>query len=1322
MNARNINVLLTGNASQLRSTLVAAGNDVKKFDKTVESSGASTSRAAKIWGVAAKAGVLVLAASLIYAAGAAVGFERRMRNVNSISGLSEGALRSLGDEVRSMSEQLPQSANELAEGLYDIASSGFQGADGLTVLRSSAEAASAGLTTTATSAKAIVAVLNAYGMTAADAAHVSDVLFQGVNVGVMSFEELAGTVGDFVGMAAAAGISIEETTAAMAAMTLAGISAAESGTSLNRLMQSLIQPSKSLAQMFSSWGYESGEAAVNALGLRGVMERLRESTGGNVTALLTLFPEIRAARGAFALMANDGKNYAKASKAMADADEGQGATKRALAEQMKSLSAQWELFVNWVNSAAISIGMKVLPALNDLLDGAKNVGSSIGSFVADAADALAPFFDDLISTFEDLWSTAQKVAEALGPTVKLLLQMAGGSILGMLMVLGKTLSFAADMADRFSGVITAVVVALGVMKAASVGGAGLAALGALWERVAYQATLAKLAFRQAAEAAALQGASQGGQFMAGLKGLGLNPITAALAAFTVAVVGVGSAMAREKGKAKAWAKEFRAALDIDPNNLYSVRDAVKKTGDEMDKLQKKAGTDHGWHALRELSQLVNPWESNGITEARERFEELEKQQVKNVKREEILRANTRKLAEAYGMTAGEAARFAKRNKIDLGGSFMDVNDIVDKTDKKIRDHGKQLGRNAQEMKAFSEMSIEAMEEAAKAETDFLDEVQKGLQSSQDIVSKFGKEGVGAQGLKEFYDDALKQTNDFSANVSRAVQMGLDPNVLKRILTAGPAEAGKLLENIVGDSTGAMIDLVNNAEAALAEANARLLEMARITHRATTAESQTMVEDAATAMKISMLTMEKGANTSAENIARSLGIGIDDVTRIADEYGIVVERVNGQPIDPKINPKGAKELAASLKEVEDNLRAFSKVDPKVKVAADIQDPVAKFQALRDIALEYVNSNPTTKAKFESLDAEGKMQYLVGLIGDGSLWTAYAQLNTEGLSDAAQRVRSALMAIVSTDPTAIAYLDTHNADENVAFLKRKLMEYAQLHPEAQADVATALAELDFQTLNGWATAWGGRSETADANVQVNGQGEAERILANLTRDRVARINVAVSGGVGSALDKLGGGRWGAIRGFRYGGTATPAHVTNRELFRYGEPETGGEAFIPRKGHKGRSLMVLDRAAGWYGMQVVPMAKGGLNFSGPASKAAPKAKEVSEAWQKWYDALPQLNRDIYDAGVARANSRVRAKKFHPQRFPWAQRLGPTPAEPARYGNGSGSTTHVFVQATTQINAPVYGVHDLEKAIDKGVTKSVEKNYGKFSKSVRNGEDARK
>lgn len=444
-----------------KTQMAQASASVKGFHDDAQRAASNSASQTRKAGLAmAGIGVAAVAAAAA-SAKAAASLETRMQNVATIWTDASVTIAEAGNRVVEMSQELPQSANNLAEGLYDIASSGFQGAAGLEVLSVSAKAASAGLTSTGTAAKGITAVLNAYGLTADSAATVSDVLFQTVNLGVVTFEELSSQLGDFVGSAAVANINIRDSATAFATMTLNGISAAEAGTSMNRVIQTLIQPGEELAATLKAMGYESGVAALEAVGLQGVMTGLVKQTGGGAEAMSGLFTEIRSLRGALALTSNAGENYARVAAIMNDESKLLGATQAALDEQSKSTSYQFQILKNSIVAAAIDFGQALLPAMKLV----------VGIF----------------QTAIDLWN------EAPGP-LKIIVGIAGGlavtivSLTGAFLLLAPSLSAASGgMAALTAGFAAAATGARGLLAAMGpVGwiaagiGAGLTVLTGIW--------------------------------------------------------------------------------------------------------------------------------------------------------------------------------------------------------------------------------------------------------------------------------------------------------------------------------------------------------------------------------------------------------------------------------------------------------------------------------------------------------------------------------------------------------------------------------------------------------------------------------------------------------------------------------------------------------------------------------------------------------------------------------------------------------------------------------------------------------------------------
>lgn len=322
-------------------------------------------RMGKQLATAAKYGALAAAVGIGVAVKKAIDFDKAMRNVNSIAQLNEKAFGRVRDKVLELAGPTAQAPKTLAAGLYDLVSSGFDAQESLKILAKSARAATAGLTTTEISTAAVAAVLNAYHLAAGQAGDVSDVLFQIVNRGVISFESLASEIGDVLPFSASLGVSLREVGASIATMTKSGISGPETMTRIKAVMVSMLKPSKDLSTVIKEQGYESGEAMIKTLGFQGTLDSLFTAVDGSKTALAALFPNIRALGGALALTGENSRGASEDLKGMQDAS---GATAKALSQQSKSIAYQWQQLTATAEVLAIEFGSKLLPAIGDVID------------------------------------------------------------------------------------------------------------------------------------------------------------------------------------------------------------------------------------------------------------------------------------------------------------------------------------------------------------------------------------------------------------------------------------------------------------------------------------------------------------------------------------------------------------------------------------------------------------------------------------------------------------------------------------------------------------------------------------------------------------------------------------------------------------------------------------------------------------------------------------------------------------------------------------------------------------------------------------------
>jgi TP901 family phage tail tape measure protein len=461
----NLQLILSARDANLGPVLGKASGEVRGFGREVDAASKKTESAGTSMKTKLAVGGVAVAAALGYAVKSAAEFDSSMHNVNSLMGLNEKQFKSLERQVLSLSTRLPQSSTELAKGLYEISSSGFTGAKGLDVLKSAATAASAGLTDTETSADAIVGVLHSYGLQASDSKEVSDKLFQSVNLGVLSFHDLAQGIGNVVPMAAAAKVPLNDVLAAIDTMTRTGIKAPEAFTSLNQVITKLLNPTTSMQKAFHTLGYESGASALQSKGLAGVLSDLTGLTGGSADATVKLFGDVRAARGAFALGAQDGKLYNNMIKQQG---EYAGQTQKVLAEQSKSASYQYKLLKNDVQNAAIVVGTALLPYL---VKGAAEL-QKFFTAAGHGSGGLKMVGHDVLELLSALMRLGGAVQHELAPLEKLAL---GATIAG-LDALARALTSIANFASQHAGAVAALVGGLAALKVAGTVSAGMRGL------------------------------------------------------------------------------------------------------------------------------------------------------------------------------------------------------------------------------------------------------------------------------------------------------------------------------------------------------------------------------------------------------------------------------------------------------------------------------------------------------------------------------------------------------------------------------------------------------------------------------------------------------------------------------------------------------------------------------------------------------------------------------------------------------------------------------------------------------------------------------
>lgn len=213
---------------------------------------------------------------------------------------------SVGRSTELWASELQTLSNEFGIPILDQAEAAYQAISNQVIktsgdfgiLRVANQLALAAVTDTSTATNILTAALNSFRLQTSEASNVSAQLFETVRLGRLRLEEISEIFGRVGVGANQLGISLAETNAAIATLTIQGLKANEAITLINNIIQKLIRPGESLKTVLGELGFETSEAAVATLGFGGLLGALQDRVGSSSSELGELFQRIRAIRGA----------------------------------------------------------------------------------------------------------------------------------------------------------------------------------------------------------------------------------------------------------------------------------------------------------------------------------------------------------------------------------------------------------------------------------------------------------------------------------------------------------------------------------------------------------------------------------------------------------------------------------------------------------------------------------------------------------------------------------------------------------------------------------------------------------------------------------------------------------------------------------------------------------------------------------------------------------------------------------------------------------------------------------------------------------------
>ena len=229
-------------------------------------------------------------------------YETSLAKVGTIADLGKLSIQKLGSQITDMSNTMGIAATDIAEATYQAISAGQDTANAVEFAGQAAKLATAGFTSTTSAVDILTTALNAYGLSADQATHISDVLLTTQNLGKTSVDELSSSMGKVIPLAAAYNVSVENLSSGLAVMTANSIATAEATTYTKSMLNELGDTGSNVGKILQQQTGKSF-AQLNAEGksLGDVLQILYDSVGGDSTAFAGLWSSVEAGTGALSL-------------------------------------------------------------------------------------------------------------------------------------------------------------------------------------------------------------------------------------------------------------------------------------------------------------------------------------------------------------------------------------------------------------------------------------------------------------------------------------------------------------------------------------------------------------------------------------------------------------------------------------------------------------------------------------------------------------------------------------------------------------------------------------------------------------------------------------------------------------------------------------------------------------------------------------------------------------------------------------------------------------------------------------------------------------
>ncbi len=350
----------------------------------------------------------MVAGGIVLAVTESAKFSDAFAEINTLLDISSENANKFKGDIVDYARVSTASIEDINAAVYTAISAGTDYKDSLDLLNTSERLATAGKADLESTTRLLASTLNSYGTTTDEAARYSDAFFKTVKLGQTTLPELANSLAQVTPLAANLEVPIETLTAAIAALTAAGVPTSQAISQIRGALTAIAKPSSEAGKIIADLGVDFSASAVKTKGFEVVLGEVFRAAEGNVEVLSRIFGRVEALNAGLILGRDENGKFADSLNELSNAA---GATEEAFRKMEFNINQVVQTLENNLRAVLIDFGGPLLDETVDLTRAITGAFTSL-SFAFDAG-AFDPLYDALESAAAVAVENIEAIAAAL---------------------------------------------------------------------------------------------------------------------------------------------------------------------------------------------------------------------------------------------------------------------------------------------------------------------------------------------------------------------------------------------------------------------------------------------------------------------------------------------------------------------------------------------------------------------------------------------------------------------------------------------------------------------------------------------------------------------------------------------------------------------------------------------------------------------------------------------------------------------------------------------------------------------------------------------